>query len=308
MPPEYRNPVVRLPTVNERGILFVVAATASFTTCDTFSKLATENLPVIESMFLRSVFSVIWAIPFLVFTGDLRRIRGMVQKRVALRSVFETFSALCFLIGLANVPIAEVTALMQLSPIMLMLVAGLFLGLRVTGTQFGFAVLAFMGALLVVQPGSNGFSPFVLFGLLAAAFSAARELVGRSVPAEISGAVVAMAAMLVSAVATGAAMLVFEEFRMPNLTETMLIAAAAFFMVCAQIFVFSAYRHADPGVVAPFFYSGALWAVISSGLVFAVLPNALALGGIALIVGSGVAVLLISRRRSDVPVVEIDRF
>ena len=308
MPPEYRKSVVRLPTVNERGILFVIAATASFTTCDTLIKLATADLPIIETMFLRSFFAVFWAIPFLVFTGDLGRMRGMLQKRVVLRSVLETISALSFLVGLANVPIAEVTALIQLSPIMLMLAAGLFLGLRVTGTQFGLAFLAFVGALLVVQPGGSGFSAFVLFGLLAAAFSAGRELVGRTVPVEISGPVVAMMAMLVSAVATGAAMLVFEDIRMPNLTETALIAASAFFMVCAQIFVFSAYRQADPGVVAPFFYSGALWAVISSGLVFSVIPNGLALGGIALIIGSGVGVLLISRRRKDVPVVEADRF
>jgi drug/metabolite transporter (DMT)-like permease len=54
--------------------------------------------------------------------------------------------------------------------------------------------------------------------------------------------------------------------------------------------------------VAPFFYTGALWAVISSGLVFGTLPNALGFAGIALIVISGVGVLLLSEnRRRDPP-------
>lgn len=60
-----------------------------------------------------------------------------------------------------------------------------------------------------------------------------------------------------------------------------------------------AYRLGRTAAVAPFFYSFALWAVLSGLLVFGVLPNALALVGIALIAGSGVAIVLLDQRRGE---------
>ena len=50
-------------------------------------------------------------------------------------------------------------------------------------------------------------------------------------------------------------------------------------------------------LVAPFYYSFTLWAVISGLVVFGHLPNALALAGILLVVASGLAVVLFDDRR-----------
>ena len=60
-----------------------------------------------------------------------------------------------------------------------------------------------------------------------------------------------------------------------------------------------AYRLGRTAAVAPFFYSFALWAVLSGVVVFGALPNALALSGIALIVASGVAIVLLDQRRGE---------
>ena len=60
-----------------------------------------------------------------------------------------------------------------------------------------------------------------------------------------------------------------------------------------------AYRLGRTAAVAPFFYSFALWAVLSGFFVFGALPNALALAGIALIVASGVAIVLLDQRRGE---------
>jgi drug/metabolite transporter (DMT)-like permease len=51
-------------------------------------------------------------------------------------------------------------------------------------------------------------------------------------------------------------------------------------------------------MVAPFFYSFALWGVVSGLIVWGELPNALALAGIALIAGSGIAIVVLDQRRS----------
>jgi drug/metabolite transporter (DMT)-like permease len=58
-----------------------------------------------------------------------------------------------------------------------------------------------------------------------------------------------------------------------------------------------AYRLGAPGVIAPFFYSFAVWAVLAGVIVFRELPNPLAMVGIAAIVASGLAIVLLDRRR-----------
>jgi drug/metabolite transporter (DMT)-like permease len=71
------------------------------------------------------------------------------------------------------------------------------------------------------------------------------------------------------------------------------------FVTFGHVWLLLAYRLGRTAAVAPFFYSFALWAVLSGLLVFGAVPSALALAGIALIVGSGVAIVLIDQRRGE---------
>ena len=74
---------------------------------------------------------------------------------------------------------------------------------------------------------------------------------------------------------------------------------AGLFDTLRHVGLLLAYRLGRTAAVAPFFYSFALWAVLSGLFVFGVLPNALALAGIALIVASGVAIVLIDQRHDE---------
>jgi drug/metabolite transporter (DMT)-like permease len=58
-----------------------------------------------------------------------------------------------------------------------------------------------------------------------------------------------------------------------------------------------AYRVGPTGVVAPFFYCFTVWAVISGLLVFGELPNPLAIGGILLVVASGLVIVTLDQRK-----------
>ncbi len=71
---------------------------------------------------------------------------------------------------------------------------------------------------------------------------------------------------------------------------------AGFFLMCGHSFVFLAYRMAPARVVAPFSYTFMLWAGLSGVLVFSEVPNALAIGGMVLILLAGLAVILLEGR------------
>ena len=74
-------------------------------------------MPPYETAFLRSIFGSAWAIGFLVLTGGVKQIAKVANPRVLMRNGIEMIALLGFIVGLAHVPIAEFTALNQLSPI-----------------------------------------------------------------------------------------------------------------------------------------------------------------------------------------------
>jgi drug/metabolite transporter (DMT)-like permease len=180
---------------------------------------------------------------------------------------------------------------------LLTLAAVVFLGARVKAVEMLLIVLAFVGALLVAQPGGSGFSAFALFGLWGAVCSAARDLVGRRVSADIPALVVPVGAGFTVLIGMGIAMLLFEEFVMPDLQLILLMFIAAFFLTMGHLCVFLAFRFGEVTAVSPFLYAATIWALIAGFVVFGTLPNELAFVGIGLIVVCGVGVVILEGRR-----------
>jgi drug/metabolite transporter (DMT)-like permease len=281
---------------NLRGIVYMVLASGCFTINNGLLKLAVVDLPPLEALFLRAVAALILGVPVLLATTSRASLRHMLEGRVLARNVVECAAAIAFVFAVANAPLADITALLQLTPMLVLLGAVLFFGDRVGGAAIALIVVALVGALLVAQPGSQGFQPYVLFGLASAALSAGRDLIGRRVDAGVPALAVAVGLSLVSAVGIGALMLAFERWVTPSLPQLLLIAGASAFLTLAQLLLFLSFRVAETKAVVPFFYTGTLWALLIGAVVFGTLPNAVAAVGICLIAASGVLVLLLDRR------------
>ncbi|HEY4202776.1 MAG TPA: DMT family transporter [Devosiaceae bacterium] len=280
---------------NTIGIIMMVLSTACFTINDTLLKLAMADLPPFETLFIRGTGSLVLGIPVLATLGYLRFVPKMFDVRVQARNLFELTAAMGFVVGLAYVPIADLTALGQTSPLLLLLGVAFFFRERLQRMQIALIVLAFIGAILVAQPGARGFSPFTLFGLWSAAAVAARDLIGRKIKLEIPGIVVAVGAGLIEIIGAGIAGLFFEHWVMPSPTAILLGFGASAFLITAHWLLLGAYRVASVGAIAPFLYSSTIWALLSGWLIFRTVPNAVALSGIALILLSGTAVVALER-------------
>ena len=286
---------------NLRGIVYMVLASGCFTINNGLLKAAVIYLPPLEALFLRAVAAILLGIPVLLATAPAGSLRQMLDGRVLARNVVECAAAIAFVFAVANAPLADITALLQLTPMLVLLGAVVFFGDKVGGAAAALIVVALIGALLVAQPGGNGFQPSVLFALLSAALSAGRDLIGRKVAADVPALAVAIGLSLVSAVGIGALMLVFERWVMPSLPVLLLIAAASAFLTLAQLLLFLSFRVAETRAVVPFFYTGTLWALLVGLVMFGTLPNGLASIGICLIAASGVLVLLLDRRGRPSP-------
>jgi drug/metabolite transporter (DMT)-like permease len=284
-------------TSNLRGIALMVLATGVFVTNDTFMKLATEGLPPLQVLFLRGVSATIWCTPLLFITGAIKQIRFFADRWVVLRSVVETSSVCLFVICLANMPIADITALGQLAPMMMLLGLALFFREPIGLNRLLLIGAGFAGAVLVAQPGGSGFTIFAVLGFVQAALTGLRDVVLRKVPPAAPSLIVAFSAIIIVMIGAGGAHLTFERWVMPEGRHLLLLLGAGLFLMIGHISISAAYRTGDPGVVAPFYYMFAVWAVISGVVVFNTVPNTLAFVGIALILASGITVALLDERK-----------
>lgn len=280
-----------------RGPLLMVLATGSYIANDTMMKLVMETLPPYEVLVLRGAAAMLWGLPLLFVLGYGRKLSLMFERRVLQRNLTETFAVLCFVLALANMPIADATALGQVTPLVVLLGASLIFHEKISRLSLALVGVGFAGALLVAQPSGEGISIYAVLALANAVLCAIRDLVGRRIHAEVPGLVVATSAALVVLLASVAGHLLFESWTMPEPRHLLLMAGSGLFLMFGHFFLFMAYRAGPTGVVAPFYYCFTVWAVMSGLLVFGSVPGGLALTGMTLVVGSGLAIVLLDGRK-----------
>ena len=283
----------------------MLAATASFVVCDSFMKLVTADLPPFEVLFLRGIAASLACAVLLLVLGDWRAVAGALHPRALLRALGETLSVLCYIVALARLPIADVIAILQTAPLAVVLGAAFLLRERIGPLRLVLVLAGFAGALMVAQPSADGVSPAALLAFASALLIAARDLVGRGVPARIPVMVVTFATNIMVMTAGFFMSLGVEAWVAPKGWHLAFLGFAGLFVTLGHVGILVAYRLGRTAAVAPFFYSFALWGLLSGLLVWGALPNALALAGIALIAGSGVALLVSDQRRGREAVVEV---
>ncbi len=280
------------------GVVAMLAATASFVVCDSFMKLAAEGLPPFEVLFLRGVAASLACGILLGFRGEGRALSGVLDGRVLLRGAAETVGTLCYIVALAQMPIADLIAIVQTAPLIIILGVAFLLRERVGSGRIMLVLAGFAGALMVAQPGAAGISPAALLAFATALAVAARDLLGRGVRADIPLTIVAFTTLVMVMLVAGAMSLAFENLIAPTGRHLALLSAAGLFVTLGHAGLLLAYRLGRTTVIAPFFYSFVLWGMVSGFVVWRVLPNPLAFAGIALITVSGVAIVLLDQHRN----------
>ncbi|MER9684124.1 DMT family transporter [Mesorhizobium sp. M0184] len=281
----------------------MVVSTGSYIVNDTMMKLATAGLPPYEVLFLRGAAATLWGIPLLFMLGYGKQIPLILDAKVLRRNMLELGAILCYVVALANMQIADSTALGQITPLLMLVGSSMLFGERIGGVRLALIGLGFVGAVMVAQPTMQGISVYALLALGNAALSAARDLAGRKVAADVPGMVVAMSAVIVVLAGAGAAHLLSEQWVVPEIRHLLLMGGAGLFLIFGHFFIFMAYRVGPTSVVAPFYYCFTVWAVISGLVVFRQLPNALAICGILLVVASGLTIVSLDERKRRLTVV-----
>ncbi len=276
----------------------MLAAMTLFCCNDALMKLAREAFPTGQAVTLRTGFAMLAALGLVAILGDWRKLARGLNPLVLARGVIEATVALAFIWALGLMPLANITAIAMASPLLIVVLAVLLRIERVGWRRTAALTVGFLGVLIVMRPSAAGFSAAALVALGSAALVAVRDLMTRKIGDDIPSTVVSLTTtVIVGLGAFGFGTL--ESWQPAWRIETLYLALAALLVTSGSFFVISAFRNTDVGVVSGYRYSVVVVAVVIGWLVWGETPDAIALAGIALIVGSGLYTLHRQRVRPD---------
>lgn len=279
-----------LHAANMRGIVAVLASMALFVSSDSVVKLAGEMMPATEIMAVRGVMAVVLMGAVAAATIDRSKWHLVAQARVLVRAGIEALVAVLFLIALPQLPLADITAIQQVTPIVLTVLSALVLK-EAVGWRRWLAVFAgFVGVVLVIQPTAEGINVFALSALACAALVAVRDIITRGLDPGIPTALVTFSTTLSVCVA-GFAGAPLQSWHMPTPLGFGLLAASAVLVSLANVFIIRAFRGTEVSVVAPFRYAGVVWAIVLGFAIWGHIPNNLAIAGTVILVASGLYIM-----------------
>ena len=278
-------------TENQRGAIIMMLSMFAFLINDVFMKLASPDLPLAQAIFIRGVFTsiVLLFLSCLAFKELYRDFSGNYYL-ITLRTIGEIGGTWCFLTALFKMPIANLMMILQATPIAITLVSYLVLK-EVLKRQVVIALfLGFIGVLIILRPGLEGFDKYSLLGLGAVFFVVLRDLATRKMVGDIRTIDIAFLAAFSITVISGIITFSADWVPIGGVTLLLLLAATAALVVAYQLAI-AVMRIGQVSFVSQFRYSAILWAILFGFLFFEEFPDIFTLAGGFVVILAGLIIL-----------------
>ena len=210
------------------------------------------------------------------------------------RGILAICSSLLFVYAVRHVALADAIAASFVAPFFVTMLGAWLLHERVIKRQWIAVVLGFIGAAIVVRPFTGAIHPAVMLVVVAAAFYAARQVIGRLLSDKDS------TATTVAYTAVSASILISIPLPLvwvwPETSVHWLwLGAMALLAACGEILVIKSLEVARAATVAPMHYTIIIWGTFYGFLLFDQLPDAWTITGAAIVVVAGIYTVRISR-------------
>ncbi|GFE66444.1 DMT family transporter [Litoreibacter roseus] len=278
-------------TDNTRGALYMAGAMTAFTVNDACMKALAGEVPLFQVIFLRGVLTTLLIGGFLLLRSPaLLRLPKQELRIVLLRSGAEAFAAVFFFAALFNMPIANVSAILQVLPLTVTFAAWMFLSEQIGWRRFAAILAGFVGVLIIVRPDADGFSIHAGYALLAVLGATVRDVLTRKLNPQTSSLAVTLFTSGGVTLMAGMASL-FVPWVPLTASSAGLIGVASFIILAAYLLIVLAMRKGELSFVAPFRYTSLLVAIIIGMVVFDEFPDLITYAGAVVVVGSGLYTL-----------------
>ena len=272
---------------NLRAIILMVASMAGFAIEDMFIKFVAIEVPTGQILLLLGLCGSLVFAMAVRYQGQRVLSRDFFHPMILLRNGGEMIGTMGFITALALTPLTNATAIFQATPLAITLGAALFLGETVGWRRWSAIAVGFLGVLIIIRPGLEGFAIASLWSVLAVLGLSVRDVATRKLPNEISTMQVSTWAFMAVAL-LGAMMLAYTGgARALTTLQTVQMAGALGFGIVAYWAVTLAMRIGEISAIAPFRYSRLIFAMVFAIVIFDERPDTWTLLGAGLIIGSG---------------------
>ena len=291
------------------GIVLIVATALMISLQDLVFKLFKGDMTLWQIFALRGIMTV----PFLALIGIIRNpsvgvFRDAMSFWPLVRGICLTMTFLAFYAAIPFLSLSTVGAANYIAPIFVAILSAYVIKEAVGPWGWVGVILGFVGVVVLLQPGTDAFSPFATLPIVGAAFYAIGLIVTRTRCQNYSVEVLALSLntmmMLAGFVLTAVLLLAAPSLDVVETNPYLLggwskvgwrdwiaLGALTFFAIIVGVMHAGAYQIAPPAIVATFEYSYLVFVALWDILFFGLIPTATTLIGMILIVGAGILVM-----------------
>jgi len=280
-----------------RGVVLMLIAIVCFATLDAIVKHLANRVPLPLMVWFR--YAIHCLLMVLILGPSMGR--GLLRTRrpwaLTARGLTLIATTALGMAAFRAMPLAETTAIIFLSPLIVSIAAGPVLGERVGIGRWIAVAAGFSGVLLIARPGSGITTSGLLFGLGTAACYSIYQLHTRMLAAsENTYALLFFTALTGTAVMSAGLPFYWVPLSLDGFDTALLVATGVLGGV-GHLLLTRAFRHAPASTLSPLLYVQLAWAALFGWLFFDHLPDALAMLGMAVIATSSGGLALMENRR-----------
>lgn len=260
-----------MPSHVLRGIVMICLGSLCFNLNDTSTKFLVDDYPIAMIILMRSIMALPLLLVLAVVVGQTRVSRSPRLGFHAIRGALNLLAAYLYIRGLEHLSVAEATVVLFALPLMVTAASALLFKEIVGWKKWAAGICSFAGVVIAIRPGSEAFQPASLYILAASFLYAANSVTARWLPPAdnlwtVSFFAAAFSAMFVAPAAIGN----WSDIAPADL---LLFAAAAIFSSLGIGLSAMAYRMAPASDLAPFGYSGLIWSLAITWIVWGTMPG-----------------------------------
>lgn len=282
-----------------QAIITICIGIFSLVLSDVLAKWLTAHYAPLQIILVRNLLALpmIVAAVYVVGRGQALRTRHLWVH--ALRGIFWIGAAYTFFSGLKILPLAEATCLVFAAPLFITALSVPLLGEQVGWRRWVAVIAGFVGVLIIVRPGDEAFQPASLFVVATAIFYALFMISARWINRD-ENMWTMMLYLVLFGILYSAPVIVLQW-------ETVQISHVPSFLGMAVLGTFGitlishAFRLAPAAIVAPFDYTALVWASLFGWLVWGEIPGAWTYAGAAVIIASGIYIVVRETRQAPAP-------
>ena len=276
----------------------MLLAMAGFAVEDSLIKVLSVQFPISQILLILGLGGMVIFLGIALVQGHRLITPNLLSVPFLSRFFSDMVAALFFISAIALIPLSTASTILQAVPIIVTMGAALFLGQMVGWRRWSAIIAGFIGVLIVIRPGFDGFEPASILAVLGVIFLATRDLATRVMAPDLSTITVSAYAFLAMALGGVIALPFFPPMQYPDAVAWSMFFCAIILGGLAYVAVVIATRTGDIGAIAPFRYSRLVFAIIIAVTFLGERPDMPTMIGAAIIVASGVYAFWRERLRS----------